>query len=323
MQGKVLSEPNAMLAVYAGIDVCKEWLDVYVHPVGQGFRVTNDGCGLRRLKRQLQSLAVRCVIMEATSKYHRAAQRSLHEAGLHVAVVNPLRARLFAEACGQLAKTDKIDARLLALMGVALDPSETAPASLAIELLQEMVGARSAASAERTALINRLATFKSPFLRAELNRRLKALQSHIVRLEAEIGRLISADPVLARRYTILMSVPGIGPATAATLLAGLLEMGTLNAKQAAMLTGLAPVAHDSGPHVGRRAIKGGRKGVRNALYMAALSASRYNNDLAVFASRLRNAGKPAKIVLVAVMRKLVVMANALITQDRTWSPIAP
>lgn len=323
MQGKVLSEPNAMLAVYAGIDVCKEWLDVYVHPAGQSFRVTNDGCGLRRLKRQLESLAVKRAVMEATSKYHRAAQRSLHEAGLYVAVVNPLRARLFAEACGQLAKTDKIDARLLALMGVALDPAETAPASLTIEVLQEMVGARSAASAERTALINRLATLKSPFLRAELNRRLKALHNHIVRLEAETGRLISADPLLARRYTILMSVPGIGPATAATLLAGLVEMGTLNAKQAAMLTGLAPVAHDSGPHVGRRAIKGGRKGVRNALYMAALSASRYNKDLAVFASRLRNAGKPAKIVLVAVMRKLVVIANALITQDRTWSPIAP
>ena len=192
-----------------------------------------------------------------------------------------------------------------------------------MEALQEMVGARSAASAERTALINRLATLQSPFLRAELNRRLKALHSHIVRLEAETGRLISADPALARRYTILMSIPGIGPATAGTLLAGLAEMGTLNAKQAAMLTGLAPVAHDSRPRLGRRAIKGGRKAVRNALYMAALSASRYNRDLAVFATRLRNAGKPPKIVLVAVMRKLVVMANALITQDRIWNPIAP
>ncbi len=323
MQGKVLSEPNATPAVYAGIDVCKEWLDVYVHPAGQSFRVTNDNGGLRRLKRQLGSLAVRRAIMEATSKYHRAAQRSLHEAGLVVAVVNPLRARLFAEACGQLAKTDKIDARLLALMGVALDPAETAPASPAMEALQEMVGARSAASAERTALINRLATLQNPFLRAELKRRLKALHSHIMRLEAETGRLISADPTLARRYTILMSVPGIGPATAASLLAGLAEMGTLNAKQAAMLTGLAPVAHDSGPRLGRRAIKGGRKGVRNALYMAALSASRYNRDLAVFATRLRKAGKPAKVILVAVMRKLVVMANALITQDRIWSPTAP
>lgn len=323
MQGKVLSEPNAMPLVYAGIDVCKEWLDVYVHPVGQSFRVANDGGGLRRLKRQLSDLAVRRAIMEATSKYHRAAQRSLHEAGLVVSVINPLRARLFAEACGQLAKTDKIDARLLAVMGVALDPAATPPASPAMEALQEMVGARSAASAERAALINRLATLQSPFLRAELNRRLKALHSHIVRLEAETGRLISADPALARRYTILMSIPGIGPATAGTLLAGLAEMGTLNAKQAAMLTGLAPVAHDSGPRLGRRAIKGGRKGVRNALYMAALSASRYNRDLAVFATRLRNAGKPPKIVLVAVMRKLVVMANALITQDRIWNPIAP
>jgi hypothetical protein len=127
MQGKVLSEPNATPAVYAGIDVCKEWLDVHVHPAGQSFRVANDGGGLRRLKRQLGGLAVTRVVMEATSKYHRGAQRSLHEAGLHVAVVNPLRARLFAEACGQLAKTDRIDARLLALMGAALDPAETTP----------------------------------------------------------------------------------------------------------------------------------------------------------------------------------------------------
>jgi len=323
MQGKVLSEPNATPPVYAGIDVCKEWLDVYVHPAGQSFRVANDGGGLRRLKRLLVKLAVTRVVMEATSKYHRAAQRSLHEAGLHVAVVNPLRARLFAEACGQLAKTDRIDARLLALMGLALDPVETVPASLAMEALQEMIGARSAASTERTALVNRLATLQNPFLRAELKRRLKALDSHLVRLEAETGRLISADPALARRYVILTSIPGIGPTTAATLLAGLAEIGTLNAKQAAMLTGLAPVAHDSGPRQGRRAIRGGRKGVRNALYMAALSASRYNKDLATFATRLRNAGKPAKVILVAVMRKLVITANALVAQDRIWSPDAP
>lgn len=323
MQGKVLSEPNATAPVYAGIDVCKEWLDVYVHPAGQSFRVANDGGGLRRLKRQLAKLAVTRVVMEATSKYHRAAQRSLHEAGFYVAVVNPLRARLFAEACGQLAKTDRIDARLLALMGVALDPAETAPHPPAMETLQEIVGARGAASAERTALINRLAMLQSPFLRAELKRRLKAIDRHLVRLETETGRLISADTAFARRYAILISIPGIGPTTAATLLAGLAEMGMLSPKQAAMLVGLAPVAHDSGPRLGRRAIKGGRKGVRNALYMAALSASRYNNDLAAFATRLRKAGKPAKVILVAVMRKLVVMANALITQDRIWSQIAP
>jgi transposase len=323
MQGKVLSEPNAMPPVYAGIDVCKEWLDVYVHPAGKSFRVANDSGGLRRLKRLLGELAVRRVVMEATSKYHRAAQRSLHEAGLAVAVVNPLRARLFAEACGQLAKTDRIDARLLALMGVALEPAETVPASLAMEALQEIVGVRGAASAERTALINRLATLQSPFLRAELKRRLRMIERHLVRLETETARLISADPALARRHAILVSIPGIGPITATALLVGLAEMGTLNAKQAAMLTGLAPVAHDSGPRQGRRAIKGGRKAVRNVLYMAALSASRYNKDLAAFAARLRNAGKAAKVILVAVMRKLVVMANALIAQDRFWSPIAP
>jgi transposase len=127
MQGKVLPEPNTMAPVYAGIDVCKEWLDVHVHPIGRNLRVANDHCGRRRLNRELTALGVMRVVMEATGKYHRAAQRCLHAAGFAVAVVDPLRARLFAKACGLLAKTDRIDARLLALMGEALEPAAVAP----------------------------------------------------------------------------------------------------------------------------------------------------------------------------------------------------
>lgn len=322
MQGKAMPEPNAM-PVYAGVDVCKEWLDVHIHPSGQTFRVSNDRVGLKRLKRMLAPLPVARIVMEATGKYHRAAQRSLHAAGLAVAVVNPLRARLFAEAAGTIAKTDAVDARLLAVMGAALQPAKTAPPPAALEEVCELVNARTAAMAERTALSNRLAAAGTAFLKAELRRRRDACRRHIERLDAEIQRRILAQPDMARRHAILCSIPGIGPGTAAIFLAGLAELGACSAKQAAMLAGVAPVANDSGDKTGRRAIRGGRKPVRNAAYMAALSASRHNPDLAAFAKRLKNAGKRPKIVLVAVMRKLVVLANTLITQNRLWSPIAP
>jgi transposase len=322
MQGKAMPEPNAM-PVYAGVDVCKEWLDVHVHPSGQSLRVSNDRFGLKRLKRVLAALPVACIVMEATGKHHRAAQRSLHAAGLAVAVVNPLRARLFAEAAGKIVKTDAIDARLLAVMGAALEPAETPPPSEALEDVCELVNARTAATAERTALSNRLAAAGTAFLKAELRRRRDACQRHVERLDAEIERRILAQPDMARRHAILNSIPGIGPVTTAIFLTGLAELGACSAKQAAMLAGVAPIANDSGERTGRRAIRGGRMPVRNAAYMAALSASRHNPDLAAFAKRLEKAGKRPKIVLVAVMRKLIVLANTLITQNRLWTPIAP
>jgi transposase len=320
MQGKVKFATDTTAPVYVGIDVCKARLDVYLHPAGTVLQVSNDAVGLKRLKRVLAGLPVECVVMEATAKYHRAVHRSLHAAGLPVAVVNPLRARLFAQACGALAKTDTIDARLLALLGQALDPAQTPPAPLALEELQELVNARSTAVADRTGLQNRLAAAQTGMLRTELARLGKILDAHLARLEAAILARLAADPGLARRYAIVLSIPGIGPVTAAMLVIGMAELGTCSGKQAAMLAGLAPLADDSGARTGRRAIRGGRAGVRTALYMAALSASRYNPDLAGFATRLRSAGKPAKLVLVAVMRKLLTLANALLTQNRLWTP---
>jgi transposase len=323
MQGKVLPEPNTMTAVYAGIDVCKEWLDVDVPTRAAKFRVSNDHCGRRRLNRELARLGVTYVVMEATGKYHRAAQRSLHAAGFAVALVDPLRARLFAKACGYLAKTDRIDARLLALMGEALELTALPPPSEALLELQELVNARTAATAERTALTNRRTAAQTAFLRAELGRRLSAVKTHLERLDAEIEKRIRAEPTLARRYAILTSIPGVGAVTAAVLIANFAELGTCSSKQAAMLAGVAPVACESGQRIGHRAIKGGRMSVRNAIYMAALSAASHNNGLATFARRLRQAGKPAKLVLVAVMRKLIILANTLVNQNRFWSPIAP
>lgn len=324
MQGKVESTISA-LAVYAGIDVSKDWLDVYLHPGGQSWRVANTLLGLRRLRGHLDELGLQLerVVLEATGKYHRLAFRTLSAWGYGVVVINPLRARLFAEACGVLAKTDRIDARLLAVMGHSLAPPPNQPVPQQLEQLQELVNAYTAARTEAIALGNRLEQATVSFLKTELRRRLTSLKGHVQRLEARIEQLIKADPGLAGRYAILLSIPGIGAITAAALLAGLSELGRCSAKAAALLAGLAPIADDSGRRLGQRHIRGGRMQVRNALYMAALSAARYNPDLKAVYQRLRNAGKPPKVALTAVMRKLVVLANTLLTQNRSWEPTQP
>ncbi len=318
-----MPEQTAQPPVYVGVDVCKDRLDVYLHPLGRRLCVANDRDGLRRFKRALKGLDVALVVMEATGKYHRPARRTLSAAGFFVAVVNPLRARLFAESAGALAKTDGVDAEMLAVMGAALAPQgklrADPPAPEAIEALAELVRARNAATAERTALINRRAASRNAFLRAELKRRIKAADTHVARLAAEIDKRIAADPGLARRFEILISIPGFGPAVAAELLVDLAELGRVSGKAATSLAGLAPWPDDSGDKTGPRHIRGGRAHARRALYWAALSAARFNPDLKGFYSRLRDAGKKPKVALVAVMRKLVVLANTLLKEDRLWT----
>ncbi len=321
MQGQKSPERSAQPGVYVGIDVCKDWLDVYLHPIGQKLRVSNAPQGLKALKRRLAELPVELIVMEATGKFHRQAHRALHAAGLAVAVVNPLRARLFAEAVGQLAKTDRLDARVLALMGQTLEPSAFAPAPEALEALQELARARAAAKAEETALSNRRGASQTAFLKAELGRRLKLLAGHVERLEAEIERRIGADPALKRRYDILITIPGVGPVAAVALVIGLPELGACSGKAATLLAGLAPLARDSGAKAGERDIWGGRAFVRTGLYFAAVAAARHNPQLRDDYKRLRDAGKKAKAATTAIMRKLVVLANVLIKEDRAWKPI--
>ena len=321
MQGQKSPERSAQPGVYVGVDVCKDWLDVYLHPIGQKLRVSNTPQGLKALKRRLAELPVELIVMEATAKFHRQAHRTLHAAGF--AVVNPLRARLFAEAVGQLAKTDRLDARVLALMGQTLEPSALAPAPEALEALQELARARAAAKAEETALSNRRGASQTAFLKAELGRRLKVLAGHIERLEAEIERRIGADPALKRRYDIVVTIPGVGPVAALALVIGLPELGACSGKAAALLAGLAPLARDSGAKAGERHISGGRAFVRTGLYFAAVAAARCNPQLRDDYKRLRDAGKKAKVAITAIMRKLVVLANVLIKEDRAWKPIQP
>ncbi len=222
--------------------------------------------------------------MEATGKFHRAAHRSLHADGFAVAVVNPLRSRLFAEALGALAKTDRVDCRMLAILCESLKPD--------------------AAVAARTALLNQLGATTARPAAVEIRRQLRAAETAIENLEAEIEALIGADPRLARRLAILTSIPGVGTVTAIALLVGLAEIGSLSASprsapvgQAAMIVGLAPIACDSGQSSGPRHIKGGRAHVRRALYMAAVSAARFNPALKAFYDRLLADGKKPKVAL--------------------------
>ena len=321
MQGKVTTE--AMAPVYGGIDVCKERLDVYLHPLGEHFSLANDALGWRALRRRLARRQVVRVVMEPTSKYHRAAHRHLDAGGIAVALINPHRARLFAGACGQLAKTDRIDARILALAGERLEPAATAPPTAEEEALEELAGARGAALAERAATANRLRTTGSSFLRRELGNRLRSLERHIERIEARIADMIAADARLARQAAIIRSIPGMGPVNVLAILTGLREIGRINGKEAAALAGLAPFADDSGPRHGPRRIRGGRPALRKALYMAAVAASRCNPELKTFYQRLRAKGKSTKAAFVAVARKLIVLANTLVSENRTWSPARP
>lgn len=323
MQGKVESEQRASINNDAGIDVCKEWLDVHILPADVAVRFPNTKMGHAEILSLLKRHAVRRVLIEATGKFHRSVHVRLHEAGWHVAVVNPLRARLFAEAIGTLAKTDKADARVLAVMAAMTAPAATPPLPENLENLREIVRSREAATAAKTALTNQLASAANDIVRRQIRRQIAAAASAI---KALLGAAISAikkDPAFRRRFVILTSVPGIGDITAVGLIANMPELGQLDDKKAGMLAGLAPIACESGQSVGKRRIRGGRAIVRTGTYMAALSAIEHNPPLTTFYDRLVAAGKPKKLAITAVMRKLVVLANTLLKEDRCWSILAP
>ncbi len=323
MQGKEASEQETKAKSSVGIDVSKDWLDVHVLPDDQRLHVPNNGAGIRQLKRWLTRFDLALVVVEATGKWHRHVQRSLAASAIAVAVVDPFRVRMFAKARGILAKTDRLDARVLALFAATMSPAVRPPAPQALADLAELVTARLTAVEAQTMLKNQRAAATVKFLKRQLDRRIERGDQDIAALDAAIERHIQQDQDLARRYAILTSIPSFGFLTAAILIACLAELGSITAKQTAMLAGLAPIADQSGKRDGARVVFGGRPRVRRILYLAALSAARFNADMRVFYQRLRAAGKPPKAALIAVARKLVVLANTLISQDRMWQPQAP
>jgi len=323
MQGKEASEQETKAKSNVGIDVSKDWLDVHVLPGGEQLRVPNTCEGIRRLKRWLTRFELALVVVEATGKWHRHVQRSLAASGIPVAVTDPFRVRMFAKARGILAKTDQLDAHVLAQFAAVMAPPARAPEPENLQELRELVVGRAKAVEHQTQLKNERSAATVKFLQRQLDRRIERGDEDIAALDAAILKGVKADADLARRYAILTSIAGVGLVTAVTLLASLPELGRCTVKQIAMLAGLAPIADQSGKREGIRVVCGGRANVRRILYLAALAATRFNADLKVFYQRMTAAGKPPKLALIAVARKLAVLANILISQDRMWLPQAP
>jgi len=309
--------------VYVGIDVGKDWLDVFIHPVNTRHRFANDTSGIGKLVKQCARDHVHLIVIEATGKYHRQAHEILHEASFNVAVVNPYRSRKFADVLGQLAKTDTIDAELLAHFASIIKPQPTLPPSKHRKALRDLNVARRQVVDEIGTLNRQLSSTDHPFAARQLRARIKMCERHRQALENEIHQLITTQDNLKHRFNILTSIPGIGPVTATTLLTDLDELGQVNAREIAALAGVAPMNRDSGIMRGKRTIRGGRPHVRHLLYMCAVSSSQRDTLMGNFYRRLVKQGKHPKVALTATARKLVIIANTLITEDRHWQPTAP
>ncbi len=310
-----------MVKVVAGIDVSKASLDICA--AGQTRRFANDATSWRALGAWLRGLEVNRVVMEATGRYHRRAHQCLHDRGFEVVLVNPLRARRFAEALGHLAKTDRVDALMLARLGAVLDDLEpVAPQEAFHNRLEDLLVVRAKHVDART-MLGHVAGEVDGEGETLTRATMADLDERIAELDAAIEALIAGDPEQAERYRILISIPGVGPVTAAALVCWMPELGSLEGRQAAALIGVAPFADESGQHHGARYIRGGRRRPRDLLFMAATSASRFNQDLASVFQRLKAAGKAHKVAIVAVMRKLIVLANALLREQRCWLSEAP
>jgi transposase len=305
-----------------GIDVSKDHLDACRWPGGERRRVTNDAKGRRALIAWIGA-GVERVVFEPTSRYHRPLEQALFEAGVRFARLHPTRARRFAEATGRLAKTDRVDAAMLARMGALLAPAPAAPKPRVQAELSELHRARAALQRDQLAAANRAGVAALPLLRRQAMRAARAAERAIAEVDAAIAALVAGDPELARKAAILASIPGVGAATAAAILAEMPEIGRLDPREAASLAGLAPVTRESGRWKGQAKIRGGRAELRRAIYLPALSAARCNPDLKAVYDRLRAKGKPFKLALAAVMRKLLLLANSLIREDRTWTHAKP
>lgn len=300
-----------------GVDISKDHLDAHRMSDGASRRFANDRAG----HAAFATWAGRCgarVVYEPTGPYHRAFERALAEAGFALVKVNPRQARRFAEATGRLAKTDRLDAAMLARMGALLKLEARPVRSRLLSDLKDLHMAREALVKNRTAARNRAKTLTLAILKRQSAAQLRQIERQITAIEAEIMALVRADPDLAIRFDILVSIPGVSAITAFALIIDMPELGTLENGQAASLAGLAPVARQSGKWTGRAFIRGGRANVRQALYMPALVAMRFNPQLKAKYEKLKAAGKASKVAITAIMRKLILLANALLRDRRKW-----
>ena len=291
-----------------GVDIAKNWIDIHRLSTGQGKRLATTRPALLRFAAQAGDVLV---VFEASGGYERPLMEALVEAGVPFARVNPRQAREFARATGRLAKTDRVDAAMLAEMGRALRLKPSPPGAPERIRLAELMARRDDLGDMRGREENRMKQARDAWIKKDIKAMLRVLERRLVRVEAEINAQIEADETLARAAARLQSMPGIGPILAASLVARLPELGRLDRRAIASLAGLAPHACDSGVFRGRRRVWGGRAEVRRSLYLAGFIASRYDPRLRAFRQRLETAGKPAKVAIVAVARKLLTILNAM------------
>lgn len=312
---ETMNEPTS----FVGIDVSKDTLDVYVLPAQAHWQVSNDQSGCADLLERLKSLdETVLVVMEATNVYWRVPAAALASAGFACAVVNPRQARDFAKATGTLAKTDAIDAKVLALFAQRIKPPVRALASEQSQVAAELLSRRAQLMGMRVAEKSRLSTARAKKVRKDIETTIAFLDKRLSGLDEQIDQWLKSTPVDQSRADLLKSFSGIGDLTAKRLLITLPELGQLNSKQIGALAGLAPIACDSGKRRGKRQIRGGRTAVRAALYMPAITAIRCNPAIRAFYDRLIQAGKHHYVAITACMRKILVILNAMIKSNQPW-----
>ena len=306
-----------MISTVVGIDVAKAKLDVMVRPSGEGWSTTNDESGITELVHRLSGLSPSLVVLEATGGMEASVVALLAAARLPVAVVNPRQVRDFAKATGRLAKTDALDAAVLAHFAEAVHPEPRPLPDADAQRLDAMIARRRQLTEMLVAEKNRLACAQAA-VRPSLQSHIAWLKAQLKGIDKDLDQAIRQSPVWREKDDLLQSMPGVGRVVSATMLAELPELGTLNRKQIAALAGVAPLNRDSGTMRGKRAIWGGRASVRATLYMGALVASRHNPVLRTFYRRLLAAGKLKNVALTACMRKLLTILNAMLRERRAW-----
>ena len=309
-----------MERTFVGIDIAKDQVDVHVHPTDERFQLSRDDAGLAELVARLQPLGPRLVVLEATGGYEIPVAAVLASAGVPVAVVNPRQIRDYARATGQLAKTDALDARLMALFAEAVQPEVRPLPTPEAQALGDLVTRRRQLVDMLGAERNRHQQARDLRLQRRIATHIRWLTKALAEIEADLATRIRSSPIWRERDNLLHSVPGVGDITAYTLIADLPELGHLDRRKIAALVGIAPFNRESGHWRGRRMIAGGRPAVRSVLYMATLTAVRFNPAIAHFYQRLTAAGRPKKVALTAAMRKLLTILNAMLRDQRPWQP---
>jgi transposase len=303
--------------VFVGVDVSKATLDIATHPTAECWQSPNDEPGISDLVQRLRQLRPALLVLEATGGYEQPVAAACAAAGLPVVVANPRQVRDFAKATGQLAKTDAIDAAILALFAARVQPAVRPLPEADVQLLDALLTRRRQLLEMLTAEKNRLEHARPP-IRRSITTHIRWLQRRLQDVDDDLDTTIQQSPIWRAKEDLLRSVPGIGPVISRTLLGELPELGALSRKQIASLVGVAPLNRDSGTLQGRRLVWGGRAPVRAALFMGALVAARHNPVIRAFYLRLRAAGKPPKVALTACMRKLLTILNAMARTNTPW-----